>query len=781
LRPRAWLGGGFIALLAFAVWLGAGTGAGKAAAGECPNEAIRIAQSATHLPNCRAYERVSPQDTSGGVVGVDTQNQPMFGAARADGNAMTFGSSSAFPGAERGALRTFNLAHRSATGWSSFGILTTTEPSVPMDLTMSPAWPTPSTDMTRMMFVAERSLGPPNPITANGSVYRSAPQGQGPPTWLSRWDAEGTQPEGYTGFALPLGGSPDYSSGYFRYSTPLSSIAGDNLRTGKFGLYYFEGSQIVPAAVLPSGTVSPQGAVPAGTSALYGIGGPGGILPELERNQVSADGSKLFFISPAEGPDPKQLYVGEGGKPARLISRDIAGNAAASGVTTLSGASGETTVSTGTRGRETSFAEATDDGSRVVFRSEATLTADAPTEGVKTYRAEISAGSISLEYLPAVTGNPLRIDADASTIVFAIGDEVANTSSYYVWDEDRPGLPYEVVTDLSNDTLSTHMIEPAFSTDGETLVFTSGAEVEPGVVPLAETNYVQIYRWTQQSETAECISCRRDGGTPARFGGRVSAFLGLPTDNPAFPEGGQPDIFNQSSVVANRKISSDGRRVFFDTSDPLVPARDVNGTRDVYMWEDGQVHLLTSGRRPVHSLILDNSESGDDLLMITKDDLVPSDTNETYDVYDVRVNGGFDESVEAGCAGDACQPQSAAGARPAATPASRSIRGAGNQGRVQLGSLRVAQLGKPGGVARVRIKVPASGRLKLAGNLIENKARGVRSKGSVTLGVALNKAGKRKLARNGQLRTKVKVTFRDGDGQSKQRSTTLRFKQGGAR
>jgi hypothetical protein len=771
------LGGGCLALLAFVLWLGAG--AGKAAAAECSNEAIRIAQSATRLPDCRAYERVSPQDDNASVIGVEFRNQPMFGAMRADGNAVTFGSSSALEGSERGAAMTFNLAHRSAAGWGSFGTVTATEPSVPMEFSMAPAWPAPSSDMTRMMFITSRSLGPPNPITGGGSVYLSAPQGQGPPTWLSRWGFEGPQPEPQVSFELPLGGSPDYSSGYFRYPTPLTSIAGDDLRTSPFGLYFFQGSQVKPAAVLPSGTVSPEGAVPAGSSAISGISGPAIILPELERNQVSADGSKLFFVSPAEGSDPKQLYVGEGGKPARLISRDLAGNAAASGVTTLSGSSGEGSVSPSIPGVGASFIQATDDGSRVVFRSEAALTADAPAEGVKTYRAEISASSIALEYLPAVTGNPRGINVDASSIFFSIRDEVANTSSYYVWDEDRPGLPYPVVADLSNEN-NRSMIEPAFSADGETLVFSSGAEIEPGVAPLPEGQYVQIYRWTQQGEAAVCISCRRDGGTPARFGGHVSSFMGLPADNPAFPEGAQPEIFTQSSVVGNRKISSDASRVFFDTGDPLDPARDVNGTRDVYMWEDGEVHLLTSGREEIPSLILDNSESGDDLLMITADGLVPSDTNETYDVYDVRVNGGFDESVEAGCAGDACQPQAAA-PPAAAPPGSRGIRGSRNERQVRLGELRVAQQGKAGASARVRVTVPAAGRVQLAGGLVKSKTQKAKSRGSVVLKVELTAAGKRELARGGRLSTRVTVSFRDGDGRTKQRSTTLRFKQGAAR
>lgn len=43
-------------------------------------------------------------------------------------------------------------------------------------------------------------------------------------------------------------------------------------------------------------------------------------------------------------------------------------------------------------------------------------------------------------------------------------------------------------------------------------------------------------------------------------------------------------------------VSADGSRVFFDSGDAVVPG-DVNGTEDVYEWEDGHLYLISSGRR----------------------------------------------------------------------------------------------------------------------------------------------------------------------------------------
>jgi len=733
-------------------------GTGTAAAAECPNEAIRIAQGATRLPDCRAYERVSPADSAGGVVGVDTNNRPLFGAIGADGDGAAFGSSSAVGEAERSpGLLAENLARRTADGWRSFNVTTTTEPSVLMDPTMSPGFPVPSPDMSRMMFRTTRSLGPPNMATG-ANTYLSAPEGKGPPIWLSHAMPGQVQPPGAG--AVPLGGSPDFSSGYFWGQPGLTEPP-------TTGFYFFEGSTLHSAGLLPSGAANPQGVLPAGTGQAGTTTGEV-ILAEVTGNQVSVDGSKLFFVSPASGTEPKQLYVEEGGAPGRLVSHDLLGGAASAGITSrLCGS------------LMCSFANATPDGSRVVFRSESALTAGAPVTGVKTYRAEITPSAITLTYLPAVTGEVLKVDHDASSILFSTPGSVTGTTSYYVWDEGRPTAPYAVATDLSGRN---RMPESAFSADGDALAFTSQAEVVPGIAPRVEVFYTQVYRWTRQSETATCISCRRDGGAPGRFGAHVANNPAVYSENPAFPptgNGTSPDPANQSTVVGNRKISADGSLVFFDTSDPLDPARDVNGTRDVYMWEDGHDYLLTSGRGDTPSLILDSSEDGDDVMFVTKDGLVPSDTNGTYDVYDARVDGGFAEPVKESCEGPACQASRTAPA--AASPGSRDVSGPGNQRQAHPAPVKATQAGKPGKVAQVRVTVPAAGSLKLTGNLIQSKSRAMQKKGTVTLKVALTKAGKKKLAAKGSLTAKATATFRDREGHTKKNTVTLRFRQGGHR
>jgi hypothetical protein len=81
----------------------------------CPNEALRIGASAL-LPECRAYEMVSPPDKNGGRVSLGY-------AARtaASGNAIQFESTSAFAGAEANSVNAY-IARREGGNWTTAGI-----------------------------------------------------------------------------------------------------------------------------------------------------------------------------------------------------------------------------------------------------------------------------------------------------------------------------------------------------------------------------------------------------------------------------------------------------------------------------------------------------------------------------------------------------------------------------------------------------------------------------------------------------------------------------------
>nr|MBA3865692.1 hypothetical protein [Solirubrobacterales bacterium] len=155
-----------------------------------------------------------------------------------------------------------------------------------------------------------------------------------------------------------------------------------------------------------------------------------------------------------------------------------------------------------------------------------------------------------------------------------------------------------------------------------------------------------------------------------------------------------------SSLYQSRYLSDAGR-LFFNTSDALVPS-DTNGAEDVYQYEppqggetsvpsdtcteststfssksQGCVDLISSGASKEESAFLDASESGNDVFFLTAGQLAKSDADTSYDVYDARVDGGFPEPAKpVECSGDACQ----APATPPndATPGSLTFNGAGN-------------------------------------------------------------------------------------------------------
>ena len=136
-------------------------------------------------------------------------------------------------------------------------------------------------------------------------------------------------------------------------------------------------------------------------------------------------------------------------------------------------------------------------------------------------------------------------------------------------------------------------------------------------------------------------------------------------------------------------VSEDGDRVFFDSGTPLV-SQDTNGKQDVYEWEregsgtcmdgsgvnGGCVFLLSGGTSPSDSWLIGASESGNDVFVATRAQLAPEDQNETFDLYDVRVDGVKPISPPQ-CTGTGCQGVPAP-PPTFATPPSVTFNGVGN-------------------------------------------------------------------------------------------------------
>ncbi len=100
------------------------------------------------------------------------------------------------------------------------------------------------------------------------------------------------------------------------------------------------------------------------------------------------------------------------------------------------------------------------------------------------------------------------------------------------------------------------------------------------------------------------------------------------------------------SALYQPRYLSDGGRLFFDSPDQLVPAA-TNGKEDVYEYEPdevgscassaGCIGLISSGTSEQESAFLDASENGEDAFFTTAAQLVPTDSDHAFDIYDAHV------------------------------------------------------------------------------------------------------------------------------------------------
>jgi hypothetical protein len=219
--------------------------------------------------------------------------------------------------------------------------------------------------------------------------------------------------------------------------------------------------------------------------------------------------------------------------------------------------------------------------------------------------------------------------------------------------------------------------------DGGQLVFQSSRPLTGYDTSSLKVSHVyEIFVYDAHTGRLFCASCDPAGATPVETKAEQK-------------EGGETYLpFSWSSTYMRRWISEDGSRVFFDTSQPLVPS-DTNEVQDVYEWEregasscpeeiparpdGGCVFLLSGGDSSDFSYLVDASANGNDVFITHRGQLGPvGPTDDRVHLYDARVNGGFPEASPA-CTGAACQ--GAIPARPAfALPASAILSGAGNFG-----------------------------------------------------------------------------------------------------
>jgi hypothetical protein len=200
--------------------------------------------------------------------------------------------------------------------------------------------------------------------------------------------------------------------------------------------------------------------------------------------------------------------------------------------------------------------------------------------------------------------------------------------------------------------------------DGEDLIFESSRSltgynnIQPGSLSTPELPLIEVFHYDARSGALACASCAPSG-------------VPIAPDTTAIANETRLPVSQLSDVHMRRWMSSDGSRVFFDSTAPLVP--DATGHQQgVYEWESegttecpisshpptdsGCVYLLSSGSSPNVATFIEADATGNNAFFEQRGSLGSvSNTSGGEEIYDARVDGGFPAAI-AECAQGNCNP-----------------------------------------------------------------------------------------------------------------------------
>ncbi len=622
----------------------------------CPNEQMRGGFS-ERLPDCRAYELVTTPVTSGSQFDAEV-GMAYASKAAADGEALTLTALEPRPGAPNAGEH--YVARRGASGW-------TTEDIMPLESYDGVA-------CTNYQFAYAYSDELAKDVIQAGGGSRASTSNN------NREDPESCNPEGsqvvsgepvgYENLLVrdnatgayqlvnvtPPGvvpadthfqaASADLSHVIFTETSPLAEGAS----YGVENLYEWDEGALRLVSMLPDGTaVTGSLAAKAGTSQYGGV--------------IASDGSHVLF-SYGGG-----LYDRIDGQRTVQIDEKQGGSSGSSGGGSLQAA--------------------TADGGEVFFLDERKLTTDSTAEagepdlyecalGEGASRCELSDLTVASggEHADVLHVTPLG-SHDSSYVYFvAKGVLASNTREFtnsegntfvegaqagkqnlYLWNGNKTTFIATGVEEYSQFGIE------QTSPDGKWLAFESEKSLtgydNTAASGACEATVAcpELFLYSAGSGAGPgvlaCASCNPTGERPVAGGGvarRREAYL------------------EAVGLFPSRRVLTGAGQVFFETTEALVPS-DTNGQRDVYEYEGGGTHLISSGTSSFETALESVSESGNDVFFRSNQSLVPQDDQEGQLVtYDARVDGGFAEPL-------APLPCTTADACRAATPPQPSVYG----------------------------------------------------------------------------------------------------------
>jgi len=623
----------------------------SSAGAACVNEGIRTSLSA-HLPDCRAYELVSPPGTNGRRVGaIRTFRTPPtalvpYELASASRDSIVYGVYSSpllNPGGATGVIDIYE-AERGSGGWQ-----TTRRVSPPGSeaLQALPGGFSPDHQYSFTNvgdFISPLALGGDteyltnpdgdNELTGTGSLG-SEPFAKG------RWISDGGE---HVLFSTGRDGSSQ---------SPWCTLAGASCQVLK---------------------LEPN-APPTGTGAIYdrAADGPTKVVSLLPGDNPPAEGEEAYFKGVSRDGTTVAFMV-EGTLYVRVPDDE----------------DGETLEIPAS---EPTFAGLSDEGRYLFY---------VVGGNVHRFNTETKADDKANSTADARVSN---ISADGSHVYFISKSEigakgVVGQPNLYVWS----GSDLKFIATLSPSDLERTSGESGFgsaalgSWTSQFVGVTTQPEPGPGVEASRTTpdgsvfvfeshaqltahendGHVQIYRYDGSKGSLICVSCSSVGPVTADARLQELMLTGFPT--------------------ITHNLTDDGSRVFFETKEALVERDEDGSVNDIYQWSEqeggeGAVHLISSGHSteyplpegavapstPSPNVLLSVTPDGRNVVFLAQDTLVPgAPEGGTAAIYDARVNGGFPAPAalpicsEEGCRVNPQAPPSLIG------PSSEATTGAGN-------------------------------------------------------------------------------------------------------
>lgn len=641
----------------------------SALAGTCGNEGLRAQQGSSFLPECRAYELVSPP----GATAYVAPGGSVDGARAAEGLAASVGEISWFsyyPPAGLSNPSMHLLSTRTASGWGTRDVI--------------PSQSTSSGAFIECGGYTYFSGDLATEILSDGQEqcpHNDPPLTEDEPEGFENLFLRDVDSESYSLVNLtPANEAPadahlqdastDFSHIVFSENAKLtpSAPAGDVL-------YEWVGGSVHLVSILPDGTpVSGRLVAEASPSSSFLVG----FAPLL--HSVSADGSRVIFESGGdlyerENAEMEQSQLSPEGD---CLEADMA-------CTVQVDAS-----ATGGLGGGGQFIAATAQGTDVFFTDGGVkkLTSDTvPSSGQNLYEFDLETGQLS-DLTPFASAHVLGLAGlgeEGSAWHLYIAAEGAFGEVNAEGHEPQEGAPnlYELSRESSVAFLATlapgdwkdwqgETREAAAAPNGRFLVFGSVAELTGYDNRDAATAQPdsELFAYDAVAQRLECVSCGPANVRPIGATG-ISA-VERSSVNGWGPGYLRRNVFNDGSVV-------------FDTPNPLV-AGDADGRRDVYLYSGGQAHLISSGTSAENSYYYEASGlnpvtggEAEDVFFATSQHLAGADAGNGPALYDARVEGGLSEPATQA---PACSDESCRGGSPsepsASAPASATFMGLGN-------------------------------------------------------------------------------------------------------